>query len=243
MMADFSNKRILVTSMDACPVTTSVQLDSRPLCFARLSDGRVALTATSKTLFILSDNGDVTVRSSDRTAKDYRGVAEGPGGDTLIVSRWNEHGGTAGVDIVRRNGHLVKTIRNDESATLLDSPMHLCVMDGHVLIPELNYSTVLRVEVTTGRVMDTLTHPDLKAPHQVVVDGQRNMYVTSRDGQCVLVQSASGQWRKLLHGPQHSVMGYVYPVRLCLTKAGLAVTWWTDKTCKASHVVVVYNFT
>ena len=115
----------------------------------------------------------------------------------------------------------------------------MCIMDGHVMILDADQHCVYRVEVTTGRLVDTLTHPELKTPWQVVADEHGNMYVTSADGQCVLVLTASGQWRRLLHAPQHSDKDYVCPMALCLTRSGIVVVWVKDDD--SARVVIGYD--
>ena len=213
-------------------------LRERPLHFARVSDGLVALTTFSNVMYLLYVSGHVTVRSRFHTARQYVGVADGAGDDTLFVSCWKDGHGPACVDVIRRDGEVVRRIAVDKTPTILERPLAICVMDGHVMITDLDHDCVYRVKVTTGRLVDTLTHPDLKKPCQVVVDDQGNRYMASRDGQCVLVLTAGGQWRRLLHGPQHGDKDFVYPVRLCLTKSGMAVVWRNESSGRR---VIVYK--
>ena len=237
LMADIDNKVIKVMS-DQTSVT-SVKLDEAPLYFAALSDGLVALTTDNNTLFLLDVSGQVAVTSRIKTVRQYGGVADGPGDDTLIVSCLKDGGGPASIDVITRHGGLVRTVVDGNTLTGLQKPRQICIMDGHVMIPDLHQDCVHRVEVTTGRLVDTLTHPVLKTPCQVVADEHGNMYVTSAVGQCVLVLTASGQWRRLLHAPQHSDKDYVCPVSLCLTRSGIVVVWVKDDF--SGRVVIGYG--
>ena len=227
-MADIDNKMIKVMSLSHHTSVTSVKLDEAPRCFAALSDGLVALTTVNNTLFLLDVSGQVAVTSRIKTVRQYEGVADSPGDDTLIVSCWKDGGGEASIDVIRRHGGLVRTVVDGNTLTGLKRPRKMCIMDGHVMIPDPDQHCVYRVEVTTGRLVDTLTHPQLKKPWQVVGDEHGNMYVVSVNGQCVLVLTASGQWGRLLYGPQHSDKDYVRPVSLCLTRSGIVVVWMKD---------------
>ena len=172
-----------------------------------------------------NDDGDVTVQSRIRTARRYVGVVDDPGDKILIVSCGKDDDGPAGVDVIRQDGRMVRRIVDNKTLTQLRKPLAICVMDNHVMIPDPIHDCVYRVGVTTGLLVDTFTHPHLKKPIQVVADGQGNLYMASRNRQNVLVLTASGQCTSLLQGPQHSDKDYVYPVSLCLTRAGLAVVW------------------
>ena len=224
-MSDYNNQMVKVVSMSSPHVVKHVPLDETPGFFAGLSDGRVALTASNKALFFLDVRGQVTVQSRIRTARRYVGVADGRGDKTLIVSCGKDDDGPACVDVIRHDGRMVRRIVDDKTLTQLRKPLAICVMDNHVMIPDPIHDCVYRVEVTTGLLVDTFTHPHLKKPIQVVADGQGNLYMASRNRQNVLVLTASGQCTSLLQGPQHSDKDYVYPVSLCLTRAGLAVVW------------------
>ena len=234
LIADSDSDMIKVMSLSDQTSVTSVKLDVAPGCFAALSDGLVALTTGNNTLFLLDVSGQVAVTSPIKTDREYVGVADGPDDDTLIVSCWNGGGGAASIDVISRHGGLVRTVVDGNTLTGLERPRQICIMDGHVMIPDPDQDCVYRVEVTTGRLVDTLTHPQLKTPWHVVADEHGNMYVASADGQCVLVLTASGQWRRLLHGPQHSDKDYIHPLSLCLTRSGIVVVWM-----KGDHRVVI----
>ena len=215
-----------------------VRLDSGPLCFAGLSDGLVALTAGNKRVYLLDVTGHVTVKSRMQTVRQYVGVANGPSDDTLIVSCVQGTDGPACVDVIRRDGQMVRRIADGKTPVRLKRPAAICVMDGCMMIPDLEYNCVHRVQVSTGHLVDTLKHPDLKAPGQVAADKRGNLYMSSENGKCVLVLTASGQWRRLLHGPLHSDKDYVGSTCLCLTKSGLVVVWRNKHN---ADIVTVYN--
>ena len=239
LMADIDNKMIKVMSLSDQTSVTSVKLDVALLCFAALSDGLVALAAENNTLFLLEVSGQVAVTSRIKTVRQCVGVADGPDDDTLIVGFWKDGDGPHSIDVITRHGGLVRTVVDANTLTGLKGPSKICIMDGHVMIPDLDQHCVYRVEVTTGRLVDTLTHPQLKAPWQVVADEHGNMYVASGDGQCVLVLTTSGQWRRLLHAPQHSDKGYVCPLSFCLTRSGIVVVW--TKGDFSACVVIGYD--
>ena len=238
-MADTDNKMIKVMSLSDQTSVISVKLDVAPGCFAALSDGLVALTADNNTLFLLDVSGQVAVTSRIKTVRQYVGVADGPDDHTLIVGCWKDGDGPASIDVISRHGGLVRTVVDGNTLTGLKGPSKIYIMDGHVMIPDLDQRCVHRVEVTTGRLVNTLTHPELKKPWQVVGDEHGNMYVTSTGGQCVLVLTASGQWRRLLRGFQHSDIVYVCPLSLCLTRSGIVVVWM--KSDRSARVVIGYD--
>ena len=239
LMADIVNKMIKVMSLSDQTSVTSVKLDEAPRCFAALSDGLVALTADNNTLFLLDVSGQVAVTSRIKTVREYEGVADGPDDDTLIVSCSKDGDGPAIIDVITKHGGLVRTVVDGNTLTGLERPTKICIMDGHVMIPDLHQDCVYRVEVTTGRLVDTLTHPQLNTPWQVVGDEHGNTYVTSVFDRCVLVLTASGQFRKLLHARQHIDKDYVYPVSLCLTRSGIVVVWANDDF--SACVVIGYD--
>ena len=239
LMADVDNNMIKVMSLLDQTSVTSVKLDVAPRCFAALSDGLVALTADNNTLFLLDVSGQVAVTSRIKTVRQYQVVADGPDDDTLIVGCWEDGDGPASIDVITRHGGLVRTVVDGNTLTGLERPTEICIMDGHVMIPDPDQHCVYRVEVTTGRLVDTLTHPQLKTPCQVVADGHGNMYAASAVGQCVLVLTTSGQWRRLLHAPQHSDKDYVCPVSLSLTRSGIVVVWVKDDD--SARVVIGYD--
>ena len=238
-MVDVINNMIKVMSLSDQTSVTSVKLDVAPRRFAALSDGLVALTAGNNTLFLLDVSGQVAVTSRIKTAREYVGVADGPDDDTLIVSCWKDGDGPASIDVITRHGGLVRTVVDANTLTGLKMPKQICTMDGHVMITDPHQRCVHRVEVTTGRLVDTLTHPQLKTPWQVVADEHGNRYVASANAECVLVLTTCGQWRKLLHGPQHSDRDYVRPVSLCLTRSGIVVVW--TKGDYSGRVVIGYD--
>ena len=238
LVSDYINQAIKVVSAVSPHSVSRVNLDDGPDCFAALSDGLMALTASNKRVYLLDVTGHVTVKSRMQTARQYVGVADGPSDDTLIVSCMKDSDGPACVDVIRRDGEMVRRIAEGKTPVRLKRPAAICVMEGHVMIPDFEYNCVYKVEVTTGHLADTLKHPELKTPGQVAADGRGNLYVSSEGGKSVFVLAASGQWRRLLHGPQHSDKDYVRSTCLCLTKSGLAVVW---RNKQDADIVIVYN--
>ena len=125
LMSDYCNQMIKVMYLSDQTSITSVKLDQKPLSFAALSDGLVALTAGNNTLFLLDVSGQVAVTSRIKTVRWYRGVADGPHDDTLIVSCWKVGDGPPSIDVITRHGGLVRTVVDGNTLTGLKSPRHV----------------------------------------------------------------------------------------------------------------------
>ena len=175
------------------------------------------MTTSAKTIYLLGVDNDVTLESQLRTDRVYWGVAGNSDG-TLIVSCGRDGGRPARVDVITRGGDVVRTVADGSRLTGLEGPYYLCVADGHVWVSDFMTNTVHRVELTTGRAVDTLTHTYMKRPRQVSVDRAGNVYVASYGGRCVLVRSGSGEWRRLQRG-------YAMPCGVCVTSRGVVVVW------------------
>ncbi|KAK7087536.1 tripartite motif-containing protein 2-like [Littorina saxatilis] len=228
LMADYYNKMIKVVARPLSGEHTlpALTLEKDPRYMSLLSDGLVAVTAWGKTIYLVDVSSHVTVKTKFKTKRQYQGVTDGPDDDTLLVSRWKDEGGPAGVDVIKRNGSLVRTVIDGTKLEGLEMQYSICVVDGHVLIPDFSQHCVYRVEVTSGRLVDTLTHPDLKGPTQVVADDDGKLYIVCEQSHSVVVWSCEGEWRRLL---QHGSGDNSYPVAMCLTKSGITVGWVNKK--------------
>ena len=244
MLSDRTNKMIKVTSMSAGSHITCVRLRENPLYFTALSDGLVALTAEKKTLLLLDVSEGVNVQSRVRTAKQYDCVTEGSDDDTLLVSTCVRYNNTIHVEVVSRNGARLKSLVDSMTLGGLKEPSGMCIFNGYLVISDLQSHCVYRVEVATGHLVNTLTHPDLVSPSQVVADSRGNLYVSSTDAQRVLVLTPRGRWISLLNGHQHSDRNHTLPLSLCVTKTGIVVEWWTGKKmiAKNARVIIGYEF-
>ena len=242
MLADLKNKAVKIVSLsDPHTVSSSVKMDEAPRRMARLSGGLVAVNTDSKLLHLLDvEAGHASCASPIKTlstSRQYVGVVESPDDDTLLVGCWEDNDGPARVDIIGPDGVVVRTVVDGNSLPGLEKPCQMSVVGGDVLVPDLGQDCVYRVQLSAGRLLETLTHPDLKKPTQVVSDEGRNLYVVSFEGQCVLGQSPRGEWRRLLHGPEHGAKENILPWAMCLiNEAGVAVSWMTDY---ASAFVVI----
>ena len=184
---------------------------------------------------------------------------DGGGGGTLLASCWEDDDGPARVDVVsRRDGKVVRTITDGHSLPALRQPCQPCrgvTPDGRdlVLVPDLQGDCVFSLDLSSGRLLDTLTGPELRKPTQAARDGRGNVYVVSHEGRCVLVRrwwspgvggtgglggGGEGGWRRLLHGGLGGPGGeHVLPWALSLTgPSGLVVSWMKDY---ASPFVVI----
>ena len=130
----------------------------------------------------------LAVTSEIEAARQYDGVADGLTDHTLLVSCWKTNSDPARVDVITRCGVVVRTVVDSTMLTQLISPLYLCVAGDCVLLTDWKKHAVYKVDVTTGQLMDTLTHTDMRSPHQVCVDGDGNIYIASANGQCVLVR-------------------------------------------------------
>ncbi|KAK7087389.1 uncharacterized protein [Littorina saxatilis] len=246
IMADAYNKMVkLATLVEPAIVTSCLRLESEPGCLALLRDGVLAVTAKRKTIFFVDVERRLGIRSQCNTARQYVGVTSTPDSDdALLVSCWQNGERAASVDVIRRDGSVLRTVTNGNSLTGLASPRQMCVTDGNVLVPDFEKQCVYRVELTTGNLVNVLTHKQLVKPIEVAADQHRNVYVVSCDNQCVLVRSPSGEWRRLLHGAEHGSRGCVKPFALCLTDSGIVVSWarlHSDNSV-AYSLVIGYDF-
>ncbi|KAK7087397.1 E3 ubiquitin-protein ligase TRIM71-like [Littorina saxatilis] len=227
LMADLHDKMLtaLARMLSGEHILPALKLERPPVYLSILSDRLVAVTAFGKNIYLVDVSGQLAIKSLFQTKRQYRGVTDGPDDDTLLVSCHKDNGGPAGVDVIRRDGSLVRTVIDGDTLTGLERVSKICVVDGHVLIPDCGQDCVYRVEVTSGRLVEILTHPDLKGPVHTLADDDGNVYIVCVDGESVVVCSCEGEWRRLLHGPQHGSGENSVPGSMCLTKSGIVVTW------------------
>jgi hypothetical protein len=221
-------------------MSSSIIIKERPWALALLSDGLVAVTTYDKVIYLLTVTDTLTVTSRIETDIRYSGVAGHPDG-TLIVSCWRGvNNGVARVDVVSRRGKVLRTVTNSKRLTQLDEPLYLCAYDKHIFVLDVESHAVFKVNIKTGQLVDTMTHPDIKRPHQVTVDASGNLLVASAGGHCVLVRSTGGQWRKLVEAPQDTDKEFYHPVGVCVTSSGRLYVAWRKSYLDRS-VVIAYD--
>ena len=170
-----------------------------------------------------------------QTGRRYEGVGEGLTDHTLLVSCGKTDSDPARVDLITRGGEVVRTVVDSTMLTQLSGPHCLCVSGGCVLLSDWWTHAVFTVDITTGQLVDTLTHIDMKSPRQICVDEEGNIFIASDGGRCVLVRSTGKQWRRVVYSPDHTDQGYDWPWGVCVTRSGrLVVAWRKD----FSHSVV-----
>lgn len=215
----------------------------QPCDLATLPDGEVAVTTDSKVLYFISVGAQISVTARIETQRIYSGVAAHTD-DTLIVSScrgssmvgmdWEEENREgfgeqqhACVDVIDKSGLVVWTVLNGANVDWLRSPSNLCFVNRFVYIAEYYENTVYKVETSTGQLEEVLTHPDMRAPRQICADESGNLFVASEYGQCVLVRSPAGEWRKILTTHDHSRHGFDHPSGVCITSEGGLIVAWT----------------
>ncbi|XP_070211027.1 uncharacterized protein [Littorina saxatilis] len=212
-MAGKANKMIKVVDLrepDEAPV--SVELQASPWGLALLSDGLVAVTTKTSSIYLLSAEGDqMSVKSSIETRWLYVGVASNV--DSTLVVSCHEHSSEKPqrVDVINRRGDVVMTLVDSVRLPGLKSVGSLCAAGGDVLVSDFWGHAVYRLTVATGEIVDTLTHTDLQNPQGVAVDKAGNVYIASTNCHCVMIKSTRGEWGRFLRGPDDSGKGCNFP--------------------------------
>ena len=236
VMADCNNDKVKVVDMsDPLTVSASLKVKETPRRLAVLSDGLIAMTTLKPIIYLLKVSPTLAVTTRTQTDREYAGVAEGLTDHTLLVSCGKTDSDPACVDLITRGGEVVRTVVDSTMLTQLSGPDYLCVSGGCVLLSDWWTHAVYRVDVTTGQLVDTLTHRYMKSPDQVCVDREGNIFIASADGRCVLVRSTGNQWKRVVYSPDHTDQGCDWPLGVCVTRSGRLVVAW----CKGnSHSVV-----
>ena len=236
VMADCGNSKVKVVDMsDPHTVSASLTVEETPRRLAVLSDGLVAVTTLKPTIYLLKVSPTLAVTTRIQTGRRYGGVAEGLTDHTLLVSCEKTVSDPARVDLITRGGEVVRTVVDSTMLAQISIPDYLCGSGDCVLVSDWWTHAVYTVDVTTGQLVDTLTHTDMKSPGQVCVDGEGNIYIASARGQCVLVRSTENQWIRIVYSPDHTDQGCDWPWSVCVTRSGrLVVAWYKPY----SHSVV-----
>ncbi|KAK7487556.1 hypothetical protein BaRGS_00021258 [Batillaria attramentaria] len=193
VMADYFQKEIKVWLSGSL---LKVSIGHIPWSLALLSDGLVAVTTrdSGKMIDLVNVSGsDPVVVSTIPLDIEYMGVCQGDG-DTLIAS--SEEGG-ARVDVISRDGEVVRTLVDGSGSSLLREPYFLTRWGDHVYVSDWGSNKVFRVELETGRVDSVfegfnLFDLDLEQPNTVAFDDNGNMYVATGRAH------TENQWRVLI---------------------------------------------
>lgn len=225
--------------------TRCLVLLEQPCDLATLPDGDVAVTTDSNILYFISAGVHIFVTARVETRRTYSGVAaHSSSSNTLLASSCQdpERRLDACVDVIDRAGRVVRTVVDGAANDWLRSPTCLCLFDDATLhIADYHRHTVLAVDVASGALQETLTHAEMRTPRQICTDKAGNLFVASEYGQCLLVRSPAGQWRKLLNPQDHSRHGFNCPSGVCLTGAGGLVVAWTKTTGGFESELVGYQ--
>ena len=236
VMADCDNNKVKVVDIShQHTVSASLTVEEAPWGLAVLSDCLVAVTTLKPTIYLLKVSPTLAVTTQIQTGRQYGGVGEGLTDHTLLVSCGKTYSEPARVDLITRGGEVVRTVVDSTMLTQLSAPFYLCVSGGCVLLSDWGAQAVFTVDVTTGQLVDTLTHTDMDLPGQVCVIGEGNIYIASADGRCVLVRSTGKQWRRVVYSPDHTDQGCYWPFGVCVTRSGRLVVAWGKGD---SHCVV-----
>ena len=189
-MTDCDNNKVkLVDLSDPHTVSASLTVREKPRRLAVLSDGLIAVTTYQNAIYLLKLIPGLTVAYRIYTSRLYVGVADGLVDQTLLASCFKTDTDHARVDVITREGYVVRTLVDSIALKDLWEPYYLSVSGGCVLVSGWWANSVYKVDVTTGLPVDTLTHPYLESPRQVCADVVGNIYIASGEGHCVLVRS------------------------------------------------------
>jgi hypothetical protein len=239
LMADLYNHEIKLTDLKSPNnVTASLKLDNAPWCLAALSSTDVALTNDSKCIYRLNVGKVIQLVSKVKTQRKYWGISASSVDDSLIVS-CNDSDGPASVDVISRDGKLLRTIVDGNTMPGLSWPRYLCTTESRVFISECVRDKLFTVDFTNGRLLDTLENDHLKSPEQLCLDKEGNIFIGSYIAGRVLVRSPTGEVKVLLEAHMHSEPEYRFPRGVCVTPEGVLVVSWD--TIIGDSVVVGYQ--
>nr|KAG5708805.1 hypothetical protein BaRGS_031959 [Batillaria attramentaria] len=163
VMTDFNNNAVKVADVTNPRTVLSVTLDAKPYRLALLRNGRVAVTAWNKRLYLIDVSGHPTVVSRVQTSREYRGVSAGTTDDTLIVSCDSDSDGPASVDVISYEGRFRHTVVDSNTLRDLQWPEYLAHVGGVLLVSDYASNSVFRVDLASGRVLATLAHPHMQS--------------------------------------------------------------------------------
>lgn len=220
VMADRKNKMVKVASGEKLQTIRAVTLRDVPWALALLHDDLVAVTSDRKCLHFVDVIGQPSVVRRVNTARKYCGVSAGTTPDTLIVSCDIDKDGPAQIDVITRDGDVIRTVIDSGTLPTMSQPDYLCRVGQHVFVSDRQSNEVFRIDI----VCASLKHTGINSPHQVACDEANNLYIACSKSECVLVMSGDdGHLRKLVEGGQHGDRYFVSPYGVCVTGSRLVV--------------------
>jgi hypothetical protein len=237
-MADYFNSKVkMIDLQHPNTVSSSIAISERPWALALLNDGLIAVTTDGNVIYLLTVAPTLTITSRIATNSPYWGVA-GHSDCNLIVSSPKYGVNRVGrIDIINRDGQVLKTLTDNSKIHQLECPLFLCAAKNCLFVSDAGSSVVHKVDINTGHLIDTLSHPSLNGLYEVKVDTAGNLLVASKEGQAVVVCSPGKKW-KTLPLPNNS-QGYNCPFGVCLTSSGRLVVAWASYIYQS--IVTVYD--
>jgi len=235
-MVDGGNNSIIVVSLESGQLVSTLPLDVAPWSAALIGEKELVVTAPDDKVMILvdiTDKSKLLVKETIMTGRKYRSVCVVPSTDgdvKLAVNCARDGDGPASIDIISVDGTFDTNIINSDELPKLIHPRFLCIHDNDLYISDYHSHCVFKVVLQgpdKGVVLNTLVHPYMRLLTQLCTDSAGHLYVASAGGQCVLVRSVDGRWRKLLTGEEHGERegNYVCPLGLSVSATGLVVSW------------------
>ncbi|XP_070204682.1 uncharacterized protein [Littorina saxatilis] len=208
-LTDATNTSVKVIPLASPYDISEVNLDTMPWGLALVpTQGEKLLAVTSmdyNVIHMIDVTADPTPTVVQRiyTGRRYIGV-DAFDDSRMVVSccRDGRSDQPPSVDFFTLGGNVEGQAVTSQLLTELRDPRYLCVHGVHVYISDFENHCVYKADLSTGQLIDKLTHPQLQSPCQVCTDHTGNLYVTSKEGR-VLVRTRSGQWRSVLEGRQH----------------------------------------
>jgi hypothetical protein len=238
-MADYNNYRVKMTDLKSPKkITASLKLDKKPRCLAALSTTDVAMTTANHTcIYMLNVGEDVRLVSKVKTQREYRGISASSVNNSLIVSCYKDSYGPASVDVISRNGNLLRRIVDGNALHGKFRPGYICTTETRVFISECCGDKLFIIDFTNGLLLDALENDHLKTPQQLCLDKEGNIFISSHDTGRVLVRSPTGEVKVLLEAHKHNEKGHGNPRGVCVTPDGILVVSWEIGHSRDSVVV------
>jgi hypothetical protein len=221
-------------------VLSSIAISEGPRALALLNDGLIAVMTNINVIYLLTVAHTLTIISRIPTNTPYGGVAGHTDGNLIVSSAKSGVNGVGRIYIINREGQILKTLTDSNRIQQLKCPMFLCAANNYIFFSDAgSYTSVFKVDINSGQLIDTLSHPALERPYEVKVDTAGNLLVASTEGQAIMVCSPGKEWRTLPL-PTNSE-GYNHPFGVCLTSSGRLVVAWTNQNGHVKSIVTVYD--
>jgi hypothetical protein len=246
LMADISYSKVeMIDLKSPNKVTASLELDDDPWCLAALSSTDVAVTTahSRKCIYTLNvGNKDIRLVSKVETQRQYWGICASSVDDSLIVSCGGASDDPASMDVISRDGKLLRTIVDKNTLPELSCRVFRCTAGRRVFASQWYHGTVITVDINDGVLLDNLKLQDGNEPYQICLDNQDNRFIACEHWFKVLVRSPTGELKDLcMQGEVIDKKFYMYPRGVCVTADGTLVVAWYSSRAEES-VVVGYQF-